>query len=205
MVFHTSPAGVWRLPELHARLLAVEAHEIKGSAFVTLERWLTRHVESERLDAFWRSLGADAANVRGAAASQWFPEGLHQEVLRALDETIAGGDVVRFDEIIHECTLAGVHAFANIILAMSSPAFVLRRTPTLWGVLRRGPATLTVDQDRGSSRLHYRAFPYMGDARYRYYFKALLAALVKPSLGRRPDVVLLDHGHDWLDVEVRHG
>ncbi len=183
----------------------VDTHEIKGSAFVTLSRWLRDHTDPDRQAEFWLALADAAEPVRHAVAGQWFPETLHHEVLRALAATIAEGDLDRYEATIHACTLAGVQVFANLLLSMSSPAFVLRRTPTLYAVIRRGPATLTVEQSPGSSLLRYRQFPFFVDPLYRHYFRALLGAVVEPALGRTPPVELLDHGADWLDVRVGHG
>lgn len=88
---------------------------------------------------------------------------------------------------------------------MSSAAFVLRRAPTLYGVIRRGPATLTVDQAEGRSHLAYRQFPFFDDELYRHYFRGLLRGLVRRALGRTPEVRIVGWGPDSLDVEIDHG
>jgi hypothetical protein len=180
-----------------------DSHEIKGSAFVTVARWLKREGDRAALARYLAALDEPTrARVRDATATHWFPESVHADVLHAIFDELAGGDIPRFEHIVAECTMLGVQTFAKLVLSMSSPAFVLRRCPTLWSVLRRGPSGITVEQDGPRSVLHYRDFPYFDDALYRHYIRALLGSLVRPSLGRTPTVELVGHGRDWLDVAV---
>jgi hypothetical protein len=154
-------------------------------------------------EAFLAALAPDdRVIVRDTLPTQWHPEELHARVLQATFEVLAKRDINRYERIIGDCTLLGVKTFARLVLSMSSPEFVLRRTPTLWSVLRRGPATLTVEQSGTLSVLRYRSFPFFADPLYRHYFRALLGALVRPALGRTPKVRLADHGDDSLDVEI---
>lgn len=177
-------------------------HEIKGSAFVTLLRWAS--VERPgAVPAFFDALPpTDREPVRGALPSTYHPEALHQRVLGAAFTTFAAGDLDAYEAMIGACTLLGVQTFARLVLGFTSPAFLVRRLPALWGVLRRGPATLTVEQVGPTSVLRYREFPFFGDRLYRHYFRALLGAVVTPTLGHAPVVELLGHGADWLDVEI---
>jgi hypothetical protein len=140
--------------------------------------------------------------VRDTLPTQWHPEELHARVLQAAFAVLAKGDMARYERVIADCTLLGLKTFARLVLSMSSAEFVLRRAPTLWSVLRRGPATLTVEQSGTVSLLRYRSFPFFSDPLYRHYFRALLGAIVKPALGRTPKVRLVGHGDDWLDVEI---
>lgn len=168
-----------------------------------MARWTIDRRGPEAYERFLAALPDDDRTlVRDAYPTKWHPEELHRRVLHAVFEVLARGDIRRYESIIDECTLLGVKSFARIVLSMSSAAFVLRRAPTLWSVLRRGPATLTVDQSAGVSTLHYRSFPFFTDELYRHYFRALLTAIVRPALGRTPDVRLAAHGPDWLDVEI---
>lgn len=181
-------------------------HEIKGSAFITLARWFT---ETRRIHGWSEMLAhldeRDRLTVEGALASEWYPEALHGRVLEALFVVTAQRDYARFEAIVDACTLLGVQTFARLVLSMSSPAFVLRRAPTLWAVIRRGPATLTVEQTEGRSRLRYRQFPFFADELYRLYFKGLLTALVRPTLKRPPQVKIVSFSADSLDIEIEHG
>lgn len=183
-----------------------DGHEVKGSAFVTVARWLQREGDSGDLARYLAALGdGSRERVRDATATQWFPEAVHAEVLHAVFDVIAAGELPRFEQIIAECTTLGVQSFAKLVLSMSSPSFVLRRCPTLWSVLRRGPSSVVVEQDGARTVLHYRDFPYFDDVLYRHYLRALLGSLVRPSLGRDPTVELVGHGRDWLDVAVDVG
>jgi len=154
-------------------------------------------------DAFLAALAPeDRAIVRDTLPTQWHLEEVHARVLQAVFDVLAKQDIARYERIIADCTLLGVKTFARLVLSMSSAEFVLRRTPTLWAVLRRGPATLTVEQSDTLTLLRYRHFPFLSDRLYRHYFRALLGAIVRPALGRTPNVRLVGHGDDWLDVEI---
>ena len=178
-------------------------HEVKGSAFVTVARWLQHAGDPDAVARYLDALDDTARiPVRDATAGQWYPESIHVTVLHAVFDVLAHRDIPRFERIIADCTTLGVQTFAKLVLSMSSPTFVLRRCPTLWSVLRRGPSSVAVDQDGAHSVLHYRDFPFFDDVLYRHYIRALLGALVRPSLGREPAVEIVAHGPDWLDVAV---
>lgn len=182
--------------------MAARDHEIKGSAFVTLQRWAAEE-RPAALEAFFAALPpTDREPVRGALPSTYHPEALHQRVLGAAFHAFADGDLTKYEVMIGACTLLGVQTFARLVLGFTSPTFLVRRLPALWGVLRRGPASLTVEQGPRSSLLRYRQFPFFDDPLYRHYFRALLGAVVTPTLGHAPGVELLDHGPDWLDVQI---
>lgn len=181
-------------------------HEIKGAAFVTLQRLVTTEYGADAWSALVSTMPpAHAAAVRGAHASDWFDEVVHASVLRATFETLAARDIARYEQVIDAGTTLGVSTFARLILGMSSPAFVVRRCPALWSVIRRGPARVSVEQpSEGRSILRYDGFPFFDDVLYRHYFRALLGAVVRPALGRTPIVSLLAHTADTLHVEIRH-
>lgn len=181
-------------------------HEIKGAAFVTLQRLVTTEHGAENWSALVAAMPpAHGAQVQHAHASDWFDEEVHASVLRATFETVAARDVTRYEQVIDAGTTLGVHTFARLILGMSSPAFVVRRCPTLWTVIRRGPARVSVEQpSEGRSIVRYERFPFFDDVLYRHYFRALLGAVVRPALGRTPIVSLLAHTANTLDVEIRH-
>jgi hypothetical protein len=178
-------------------------HEIKGAAFVTLSRFVTEVHGPDVLASLTAALPPDSRDaIVHLLPSEWHAEDVHQHVLRATFDVVARGRIDRFEEIIADCTLRGVQSFATLVLGMASPEFVLRRAPTLWRVIRRGHASLTVEQTGTMTTVKYRNFPYFGDELYRSYFRALLGALARPSLGHTPPVTLLGHGDDWLDVRL---
>ncbi len=179
------------------------AHEIKGSAFVTLARWTLAERGKLALDALVEALPfSDRDALTNPTASAWYPEEVHQRVLRGVWVVLAQKDPREYEQIIAKATELGVRSFARLILSFASPSFVLRRAPTLWSMLRRGPATLTIHQHGPMTELHYRDFPFFGDELYRRYFHALLGALVRPSLGRAPPVTIVGFGDDHLDVRI---
>ena len=178
-------------------------HEVKGSAFVTLRKWIADEHGTAMLERLLSSIPSDAKRaLSDPLPSQWYPERVHADALRALFDGIARGDLDAFERIIGQCTALGVHTFANLVLTMSSPSFVLKRTPTLYGLIRRGPSTLDVDLKEHTAHLHYRGLPFFDDPLYRHYFRALLRALLTPSMKREPGVTLEAHAADSLDVRV---
>ncbi len=180
----------------------MSVHEIKGSAFVTLLRWAQEH-HPDQVDAFFAALSpTDREIVHGALPSVYYAEELHHRVLVAANAVFARDDLLSYERMIAACTALGVQTFARLVLSFASPPFLLRRMPTLWSVLRRGPATLTVEQSAAHTDLRYRSFPFFHDRLYRHYFRALLGAVVKPTLGRTPLVELKGHGPDWLDARI---
>jgi hypothetical protein len=131
-------------------------HEVKGSAFVTVARWLKHEGAPDSTARYLAALDDTArVPVRDATATQWYPESIHVAVLHAVYDVLARRDLPRFERIIAACTTLGVQTFAKLVLSMSSPTFVLRRCPTSWSVLRRGPSSVAVDQDGPRSVLHY--------------------------------------------------
>lgn len=193
----------------YALAVAMEAlHEVKGAAFVTLERV----VSAEHGPTRWRELVAaidepHRAAIANVRTSDWYPEEAHAAVLRAAHEVIAGGDIVKFEALVESGTTLGIKTFARAMLAMTSPAFVVRRCPTLWSVIRRGPAVLEIEQPEDGTRslLHYSRFPYFDQPLYQHYFRALLGAVVRPTLRRAPTVRITGRTRDTLDVEILHG
>jgi hypothetical protein len=178
-------------------------HEIKGAAFLTLARYVAAEHGAPTLARLVDAMPAGERSVlEQPLASTWHPEDTHQRMLHAIFDLVAAGRLDRFEDLIARCTLRGVESFASLVLGMASPAFVLRRAPTLWGVIRRGPATLSVTQEGEVTIVSYRGFPYMGDELYRSYFVALLGALTRPSLGRTPPTKVAAHGDDWLDIRI---
>ena len=181
-------------------------HLIKGNAFVTVREWLTREHPARGYEALLEAMPAEHRMlVADPTPSVWHPEAGHRSMLHALDHVICNGDPVRFHRAITGATQLGVHKFARLILQMSSNAFVLRRLPTLWRVIRRGPATTVVDQDEERTRLTYTEFPFFADPLYRRYIVGVLTGVVLTSGGAAPRVDIVEHGVDSMVAEVRLG
>lgn len=141
--------------------------------------------------------------VADPLASVWHPEEVHRSMLHGLFSAVCDGDTSRFHDAIVGATELGIHKFARLILQMSSTAFVLRRVPTLWHIIRRGPASTKVEQGHGITRLTYSGFPYFDDVLYRHYIVGVLTGIAHVSGGVVPDVSVLEHSADGMIVEVR--
>ena len=179
-------------------------HLVKGNVFVTVREWLTREHGREAYDDLLGAMPEDhAAEVRDPLPSIWHPEEVHQSMLHGLHAVFCDRDSRRYRDAIAELTILGVHKFARLILQMSSNAFVLRRLPTLWRVIRRGPATTDVEQREGLTTIRYGAFPFYGDELYRLYILGVLTGIVRVSAGADPEVRVVSHDVDRMRVELR--
>jgi hypothetical protein len=124
--------------------------------------------------------------------------------MRAFDELVTHGDQRKMILAFEECTLQGVHRFFQAMLRMTSPDFLLRRTPVLWSFVRRNQGSLTVEADEQRAIVHYVNFPYFDDVNYRLLALGTLRPLATLCGGTDPRAEVLGHGRDWLDVEVRY-
>jgi len=180
------------------------AHLVKGSVFVTVRSWLTdEHGEQGYDDLLGAMTAEHASEVRDPLPSTWHPEEVHQSMLHALNEVFCDRDPFRYRQAIAALTVLGIHKFARLVLQMSSNAFVLRRLPTLWNVIRRGPATTEVEQQGDLTRIRYGSFPFYGDDLYRRYTLGVLTGIVRTSAEVDPEVQVVSHGTDRMVVELR--
>lgn len=177
-------------------------HEIKGSAFVTLRQWMLTQMGTAAFRQLVRAMPATHRSaVEEPLASAWHPEEVHRDVLRGLLATCEG-DFERYQDAIAGATQLGIHKFARLVLQMSSASFVLRRSPAMWRIIRRGPATLHVEQNDRRTVVNYRDFPFFEDLLYRKYITALLGAIVNTSAGYVPEVEIIDGSANSVAVAV---
>jgi len=142
------------------------AHEVKGSFFVIARR-LLRERYTDREQEFMAALSpAVRATYEDTLASQWVPEEHLQEMLGALCSVIARGDLDRFETLLEESVEMGVHRFFTALLSLASPAFVLRRIPVLWKLIRRGGSGVSVRPHAEGTLVCYEGFPYFDDPVY---------------------------------------
>jgi hypothetical protein len=134
--------------------------------------------------------------------SAWYPEAALQQFMGAFDEIVTHGDHKRLVAAFEECTLQGVHRFFQALLRLTSPDFLLRKTPTLWAYVRRGQGSVTVETDEKHAVVRYRDFPYFDDVRYRLLALGTLRPLATLCGGTTPRAEVLDYGKEWLDVKV---
>ena len=100
--------------------------------------------------------------------------------------------------------IIGVNRFFRVLLRLSSPAFVLRQTPTMWRQIRRGQGRGEVEPVPGGTLIRYRDFPWFDDVNYRLLAKGSLGAIVAIAGKQLPRVDISDFGSDWLDARVEH-
>jgi hypothetical protein len=179
--------------------------EVKGLWFVVARRYI--------LDRYGPELPGKMADLvapelRSAILdplrSAWYPEACLQESMRAFDELVTHGDRKRLVAHFEECTLNGVHRFFQALLRLTSPDFLLRKTPVLWNYVRRNQGSLTVEADEQRAFIRYVDFPYFDDIRYRLLALGTLRPLATLCGGTNPKAEEVGYGRDWLTVEVRY-
>jgi hypothetical protein len=134
--------------------------------------------------------------------SAWYAETTFQSALAAVSEEVCGRDPDRFVEFIEACTVLGINRFLRIILALSSPAYLLGKMPIFWSRHRLNNGKLEVEVGDRCARLHYSEFPFFDDRNYRLFVRGVLRKTVEVASGVRPEVTVRDYGRDRLVVDV---
>ncbi len=181
--------------------------EVKGLWFVVARRYLIDHHDPDLPRRMAELVDpALTAAILDPMRSNWYPEACLQQFMQAFDELVTHGDRKRLTATFEECTLQGVHRFFQALLRLTSPDFLLKKTPTLWNYVRRGAGYVTVEADEARAIVRYRDFPYFEDRNYHLLALGTLRPLATLCGGTNPRADALDYGKDWLDVEVRfHG
>lgn len=179
--------------------------EVKGLWFVVARRYIVDHHDPELPFKIASLIDPELKDViLDPMRSAWYPEAALQQFMAAFDELVTRGDQKRLVAAFEECTLQGVHRFFQALLRLTSPDFLLRKTPTLWSYVRRGQGTLTVETDESHAIVRYRDFPYFDDVRYRLLALGTLRPLATLCGGTNPRAEVLDYGKEWLDVNVTY-
>jgi hypothetical protein len=182
----------------------VSRSEVKGLWFVVARRYL---IDRHHPELPIRMAEIVAPELRDAILdpmrSAWYPEACLQEFMRAFDQLVTHGDKKRLIAAFEECTLNGVHRFFQALLRLTSPDFLLRRTPVLWNYVRRNQGSVTVEADAARAIVRYVDFPYFNDFRYRLLALGTLRPLATLCGGTDPRAEEVGYGKDWLTVEVR--
>ena len=179
--------------------------EVRGMWFVVARRYLI-----DRHDPGLPQRMADRVDPELRAAlleplvSAWYPEACLQQFMRSFDELVTHGDRRRLIAAFEECTLQGVNRFFHALLRLTSPDFLLRRTPVLWNFVRRNQGSLSVETDAKRAIVRYVDFPYFDDVRYRLLALGTLRPLATLCGGTDPTAEEVGYGRDWLTVEVRY-
>jgi hypothetical protein len=179
--------------------------EVKGLWFVVAKRYLIDRYDPE-LPARMAALVDEPLRhaFLDPVRSGWYPEACLTQFMRAFDELVTHGDQRKLVLAFEECTLQGVHRFFQALLRLTTPEFLLRRTPVLWSYVRRNQGRLTVEADPQRAIIRYVDFPYFDDVNYRLLALGTLRPLATLCGGTSPRADVLGYGRDWLDVEVRY-
>lgn len=174
--------------------------EVKGLWFTSARRYVLESFGQDALDAVVAHMGPEHGAILGSAlSSEWYPEEPLQRLLAAFDEVLARGDPAEFVHVTEEASLVGIHHFFRALLRLVPPGMMLRKIPTMWNIMRRGPGR--VEGETGGI-VRYSRFPFFDDALYRLMTKGAIQALMQ-LCGTRADVELGAHTSDSLVVEVR--
>jgi hypothetical protein len=179
--------------------------EVKGIWLVTARGWVLREHDSTTLQRIATHMDR---NLRSAILeplpSQWYPEEVLAQALRALREVVAKGSNDEFQRVMEECTELGVSTFFRVLLRVSTPRFVLRQVPTMWRQIRRGRGRVLVENRASSTVVSYSDFPWFGSVDYRLLTLGSLTAVLRVCTRETPRIRIEDYGGDWLDVVVDH-
>jgi len=176
--------------------------EVKGLWFTIGRRYVLENAGQDALDALVAHMGpAHGAIIASALPSEWYPEETLQRTLAALNEVLAKGNPAEFVHTIEEASLLGIHHFFRALLRIVPPAMMLRKIPTMWNIMRRGPASVVVETGDSGGVVRYGRFPYFDDVRYRLLTQGAIQALMR-LCGTKADVELREHTSDSLVVEV---
>jgi hypothetical protein len=185
---------------------AVSRSEIKGMWFVVARRYLIDRHDPELPYRMAQLVDPEhRAALLDPLSFAWYPEACLQQFMMAFDELVTHGDRRRLIAAFEECTLQGVHRFFHALLRLTSPDFLLRRTPVLWKCVRRNQGSLSVETDGTRAIVRYVDFPYFDDVRYRLLALGTLRPLATLCGGSNPTAEEIGFGKDWLTVEVRYG
>lgn len=179
-----------------------DASEVKGAWFVSARGSLVDADGPDAIEDIASRMRHHAEALREPLPGTWYPEAALAEMLRAMDAYL-GHDEAVFEARIVDATRRGVNTFFRLVLAMTSPAFLLGRVPTLWSLLRRNDtARIKVESEAGASTIHYRDFPWFVEPLYRTMTVGTLRGIVEINTGRRPEAAIVDAGSDHLSVRV---
>ncbi len=179
--------------------------EVKGLWFVVARCYLIDRHEPELLWQIAERLDVPCRRaVLEPLRSEWYPEACLTQFMAGYDELVTRGDQRKLVLAFEECTLQGVHRFFQTLLRLTSPDFLLKKTPVLWNYVRRNQGSVSVETNDVRAIVRYVDFPYFDDVRYRLLALGTLRPLATLCGGTDPRADVLGWGRDWLDVEVRY-
>jgi hypothetical protein len=179
--------------------------EVKGLWFVVARRYIVDHHGPELLARMADHMSAPSrASLMEPLRSEWYPEACLQESLAAFYELVAQRDDKRMLAAMEDCTLQGINRFFELLLRLTAPVFVMKKTEVLWRYVRRGQGALHVEADDTRAICRYVDFPYFDDVNYRLLALGTLRPLASLARGTTARASVIDYGKSWLDVEVKY-
>ncbi len=176
--------------------------EVKGLWFTVPRRYVLENYGQEALDALVANMGPEHGAVFATALpSEWYEEETLRRLLVACHAVLARGNADEFVHVVEECSMLAIHHFFRALLRLVPPAMMLRKIPTMWNIMRRGPGRVEVETGDGAGVVRYGRFPYFDDGLYRLMTKAAIRALMR-LCGTKAQVELGPHTSDSLVVEV---
>jgi hypothetical protein len=184
---------------------SVHDSEVKGIWLVTARGWVLREHDGAMLERIASHMDRDLRPaILEPLPSEWYPEEVLAQALRAMREVVAQGSNEKFRAVMESCTELGVSTFFRVLLRVSTPRFVLRQVPTMWRQIRRGRGRVVVENRPTSTVVAYSDFPHFGNVDYRLLTLGSLTAVLRVCTRETPHIRIEDHGGDWLDVVVDH-
>jgi hypothetical protein len=178
--------------------------EVKGLWFTIGRRYVLENFGHDALDELTAHMGPEhGAVVTSALPSEWYPEATMQRMLAALNVVLAKKNPAEFVRITEEASLLGIHHFFRALLRIVPPGPMLRKIPTMWSIMRRGPAHVEVETGPDGGVVLYSGFPYFDDPLYRLLTKGAVQSMMTLCGTRDAQVELKTHTGDSLIVEVR--
>jgi hypothetical protein len=175
--------------------------QVKGVWFVTARRLVLRDHGEDTLQAIARAMSKPEVLLE-PMPSTWYHEDHFQDALHAHMLVLARQDTRVFAEFIEACTVLGVNTFFRILLRITSPAFLMRKMPSLSRQYRRNDWTCTVTADEQQATMTWTGVPYLADRVYRLYMVAMVVKCCELCTGRRPRCQIVSHGADHATLEV---
>lgn len=177
--------------------------EVKGPWFVAMRAWLDANASDGTAARVIQRIPVEHRRaVREPLPSEWYPEEALASALAAVDAEITKGDREAFLGVMEACTEIGLSRFFRVLLRLSTPAFVLRRVPTMWRQIRRGAGEVEVAERGSVVELRYRAFPWFEDARYELLTLGSVRALMKTCTGTSPSIDVAHRAPDALTLHI---
>lgn len=177
--------------------------EVKGLWFTVARRHVLENYGQEALDALLANMGPEhGAILASALPSEWYAEETLRRMLVGCYDVLARGNPDEFVHVTEEASLLAIHHFFRALLRLVPPGVMLRKIPTMWNIMRRGPGRVAVETGATGGVVRYSRFPYFDDALYRLMTKGAIRALMR-LCGTNAVVELGAHTSDSLNVEVR--